>query len=108
MAIAFLAQRFSRGDIPNRPLQGVVEMRRYYVPSNLMVKERPVRAPGGGGADLERPTNRSPLRLPCQRRCKSRPWRRSKTRPVGEDVRHCARASHIACACHGALARQGQ
>ena len=44
----------------------------------------------------------------CQRRSKSRPRRRSKTRPVGEDVRHGERASHIACACHGALARQGQ
>jgi len=44
----------------------------------------------------------------CQRRRKSRPWRRRKTRPVGEDVRHGARASHIAGACHGALARQGQ
>lgn len=53
-----------------------------------------------------------PVRLvigvPCQRRRKSRPWRRCKTRPVGEDVRHGARASHIAGACHGALARQGQ
>ena len=44
----------------------------------------------------------------CQRRRKSRPRRRCKTRPVGEDVRHGARASHIAGACHGALARQGQ
>ena len=44
----------------------------------------------------------------CQRRRKSRPRRRCKTRPVGEDVRHGERASHIACACHGALARQGQ
>ena len=44
----------------------------------------------------------------CQRRRKSRPWRRSKTRPVGEGVRHGARAFHIAGVCHGALARQGQ
>jgi hypothetical protein len=48
------------------------------------------------------------LRAKCQRRRKSWPWRRRKTRPVGEDVRHGARASHIAGACHGALARQGQ
>lgn len=44
----------------------------------------------------------------CQRRRKSRPRRRCKTRPVVEAVRHGARASHIAGACHGALARQGQ
>jgi len=46
--------------------------------------------------------------LLCQRRRKSRPRRRSKTRPVGEDVRHGTRAFHIAGVCHGALARQGQ
>ncbi len=44
----------------------------------------------------------------CQRRSKSRPWRRSKTRPVVKVVRHGARASHVARAWHGALARQGQ
>lgn len=49
-----------------------------------------------------------PNALCCQRRRKSRPWRRSKTRPVGEGVRHGTRAFHIAGVCHGALARQGQ